>query len=176
MATGTVKWFNSVKGYGFIQPSDGSKDAFVHISAVERAGLTNLREGQKGRVRADTGARRQSVGGEPGRSRLSPGGTPPTGPRQQMLPGDIAFPVAAGEPRRDAERARPAGAPRQAKRNGMARKPNYRFARLERERNKAARKAERAKLKAERAEQRRREKSGELAEVEARRRRCGGLG
>ena len=47
MATGTVKWFNSVKGYGFIQPSDGSKDAFVHISAVERAGLTNLREGQK---------------------------------------------------------------------------------------------------------------------------------
>ena len=47
MATGTVKWFNSVKGYGFIQPSDGSKDAFVHISAVEQAGLTNLREGQK---------------------------------------------------------------------------------------------------------------------------------
>jgi CspA family cold shock protein len=47
MATGTVKWFNSVKGYGFIQPSDGSNDAFVHISAVERAGLTNLREGQK---------------------------------------------------------------------------------------------------------------------------------
>lgn len=47
MATGTVKWFNSVKGYGFIQPSDGSKDAFVHISAVERAGLANLREGQK---------------------------------------------------------------------------------------------------------------------------------
>lgn len=47
MATGTVKWFNAVKGYGFIQPSDGSKDAFVHISAVERAGLTNLREGQK---------------------------------------------------------------------------------------------------------------------------------
>ena len=47
MATGTVKWFNSVKGYGFIQPSDGSKDTFVHISAVERAGLTNLREGQK---------------------------------------------------------------------------------------------------------------------------------
>ena len=38
MATGTVKWFNSVKGYGFIQPSDGSKDAFVHISAVEQAG------------------------------------------------------------------------------------------------------------------------------------------
>ncbi len=47
MATGTVKWFNSTKGYGFIQPSDGSCDAFVHISAVERAGLTDLREGQK---------------------------------------------------------------------------------------------------------------------------------
>ncbi len=47
MATGTVKWFNPTKGYGFIQPSDGSKDAFVHISAVERAGLNGLREGQK---------------------------------------------------------------------------------------------------------------------------------
>ncbi len=47
MATGTVKWFNPTKGYGFIEPSDGSKDAFVHISAVERAGLTTLREGQK---------------------------------------------------------------------------------------------------------------------------------
>ncbi len=47
MATGSVKWFNPVKGYGFIQPSDGSQDAFVHISAVERAGLTSLREGQK---------------------------------------------------------------------------------------------------------------------------------
>jgi CspA family cold shock protein len=47
MATGTVKWFNAVKGYGFIQPSDGSKDAFVHISAVERAGMQSLREGQK---------------------------------------------------------------------------------------------------------------------------------
>ncbi len=47
MPTGTVKWFNSVKGYGFIQPDDGSNDAFVHISAVERAGLSDLREGQK---------------------------------------------------------------------------------------------------------------------------------
>ena len=47
MATGTVKWFNSTKGFGFIEPSDGGKDAFVHISAVERAGLTTLREGQK---------------------------------------------------------------------------------------------------------------------------------
>ena len=47
MATGTVKWFNGQKGFGFIQPDDGGADVFVHISAVERAGLTDLREGQK---------------------------------------------------------------------------------------------------------------------------------
>jgi len=47
MSTGTVKWFNTQKGFGFIQPDDGGKDAFVHISAVERAGLSSLREGQK---------------------------------------------------------------------------------------------------------------------------------
>ena len=47
MATGTVKWFNGQKGFGFIEPSDGSKDVFVHISAVERAGLGDLAEGQK---------------------------------------------------------------------------------------------------------------------------------
>lgn len=47
MANGTVKWFNATKGYGFIEPEDGSKDAFVHISAVERAGLRELQEGQK---------------------------------------------------------------------------------------------------------------------------------
>ena len=46
-ATGTVKWFNGQKGYGFIQPDDGGKDVFVHISAVERAGLSHLNEGQK---------------------------------------------------------------------------------------------------------------------------------
>ncbi len=46
MPSGTVKWFNPIKGFGFIQPDDGSKDAFVHISAVERAGLSGLREGQ----------------------------------------------------------------------------------------------------------------------------------
>ena len=47
MATGTVKFFNTQKGFGFIQPTDGSKDVFVHISAVERSGLNGLNEGQK---------------------------------------------------------------------------------------------------------------------------------
>ncbi|NQU72622.1 MAG: cold-shock protein [Rhodospirillales bacterium] len=47
MTIGTVKWFNSTKGYVFIEPEDGSKDAFVHISAVERAGIGSLNEGQK---------------------------------------------------------------------------------------------------------------------------------
>ena len=47
MASGTVKWFNAQKGFGFIQPDNGGKDVFVHISAVERAGLQGLHEGQK---------------------------------------------------------------------------------------------------------------------------------
>jgi cold shock protein len=47
MSTGTVKWFNPTKGYGFIQPDGGSKDVFVHISAVEKAGIATLQEGQK---------------------------------------------------------------------------------------------------------------------------------
>ncbi len=47
MTIGTVKFFNTTKGYGFIEPDDGSKDAFIHISAVERAGLSSLNEGQK---------------------------------------------------------------------------------------------------------------------------------
>jgi CspA family cold shock protein len=47
MANGTVKWFNATKGFGFIQPEDGGKDVFVHISAVERAGLRGLNEGQR---------------------------------------------------------------------------------------------------------------------------------
>ena len=55
MASGTVKWFNAQKGYGFIQPDDGSKDVFVHISAVERAGLSSLNENQKLSYELETG-------------------------------------------------------------------------------------------------------------------------
>ncbi len=55
MTTGTVKWFNPAKGFGFIEPEDGSKDAFVHISAVERAGLSSLAEGQKVSYELQTG-------------------------------------------------------------------------------------------------------------------------
>jgi cold shock protein len=58
MATGTVKWFNGEKGYGFIQPDQGGKDVFVHISAVERSGMNNLAEGQK--VSYDVQADRRS--------------------------------------------------------------------------------------------------------------------
>ncbi|HWL57595.1 MAG TPA: cold-shock protein [Paracoccus sp. (in: a-proteobacteria)] len=55
MATGTVKWFNSDKGYGFIQPSTGSGDVFVHITAVQRAGLDGLADGQKVSFELETG-------------------------------------------------------------------------------------------------------------------------
>ena len=64
MATGTVKWFNSTKGFGFIQPEDGSADVFVHISAVERAGMGNLNEGQKVSFEAVRDPRRGKVSAE----------------------------------------------------------------------------------------------------------------
>ena len=64
MATGTVKWFNTEKGYGFIQPDQGGKDVFVHISAVERAGMRTLNEGQKVSHELETDRRsgKQSAG------------------------------------------------------------------------------------------------------------------
>ncbi len=55
MASGTVKWFNSSKGFGFIQPDSGTRDVFLHISAVERAGLTQIDEGQKVKFDIETG-------------------------------------------------------------------------------------------------------------------------
>ncbi len=55
MATGTVKWFNATKGYGFIQPEDGKADVFLHISAVERAGMQSVGEGQKLSYELETG-------------------------------------------------------------------------------------------------------------------------
>lgn len=62
MATGTVKFFNSQKGFGFIQPADGSKDVFVHISAVERAGMRTLMEGQKVNYEVITERGKQAAG------------------------------------------------------------------------------------------------------------------
>ena len=62
MTTGTVKWFNSQKGFGFIQPDNGGSDAFVHISAVERAGLRSLNEGQKVNFEIVTERGKQAAG------------------------------------------------------------------------------------------------------------------
>lgn len=64
MSTGTVKWFNAQKGFGFIQPSDGSQDVFVHISAVERAGMTSLNEGQQLNFELKTDRMRGKVSAE----------------------------------------------------------------------------------------------------------------
>lgn len=61
MAVGTVKWFNAQKGFGFIQPADGGKDVFVHISAVERAGIGSLQEGQKIRYEVVTERGKQAA-------------------------------------------------------------------------------------------------------------------
>ena len=73
MARGTVKWFNSQKGYGFIQPQDGGKDVFVHISAVERAGLPGLNEGQtvEFESRQDLGGKSQGLALRPVRQNVT---------------------------------------------------------------------------------------------------------
>ncbi len=60
MTIGTVKWFNSAKGFGFIEPEDGSKDAFVHISALERAGISSLSEGQRVEYELQSGEKGKS--------------------------------------------------------------------------------------------------------------------
>jgi CspA family cold shock protein len=64
MQTGTVKWFNAQKGFGFIQPDNGGPDAFVHISAVERAGLDNLREGERIQYELEQGRNGKSAAEE----------------------------------------------------------------------------------------------------------------
>ena len=64
MATGTVKWFNATKGFSFIQPDDGGTDVFVHISAVERAGLSSLNEGQKISYEATVDSKRGKTSAE----------------------------------------------------------------------------------------------------------------
>jgi CspA family cold shock protein len=61
MATGTVKWFNATKGYGFISPDEGDKDVFVHITAIEKAGLRQLNEGQKVNFEIATNKGRESA-------------------------------------------------------------------------------------------------------------------
>ncbi len=100
MTTGTVKWFNAQKGYGFIQPDDGGKDVFVHISAVERSGLGELAEGQKvgfelrrdrktGREfgrRPDRGLRHTRGRGRPRRAGRHAGPAPPCRLRQGPSP------------------------------------------------------------------------------------------
>jgi CspA family cold shock protein len=83
MATGTVKWFNATKGFGFIQPIDGGTDVFVHISAVERAGMRDLNEGQKISYDLCRGqAHRQVVGGQ---SQTSVTGRSPTLSRLRLI-------------------------------------------------------------------------------------------
>jgi cold shock protein len=64
MTTGTVKWFNATKGFGFIQPDDGGNDVFVHISAVERAGMSSIQEGQKISFESQRDARSGKVSAE----------------------------------------------------------------------------------------------------------------
>src|SRR3954465_4644091 len=107
MSTGTVKWFNATKGFGFIQPDDGGNDVFVHISAVERAGMGSLNEGQKlsfeskvDSMRGKTSAENlRAVGGEPIWDRHGCTG----------ISESAASPVDTDEMRIEARRRKPAG-------------------------------------------------------------------
>ena len=121
MTTGTVKWFNPTKGYGFIEPEDGSKDAFVHISAVERAGLRTLNEGQKVSYELQTGQN-----GKTSADNLS------------VIDEQKSQPPSSSNEGGNIVRL-------------MVRKTNYSFERHEREKAKAAKKAARIEAKREKA-------------------------
>ena len=98
MATGTVKWFNATNGYGFIEPEDGSSDVFVHISAVERAGIASLNEGQKVSFEVERGRngkyaatdlRPLRLGTARTRARPQAGRVPPPTAEERALPKTI---------------------------------------------------------------------------------------
>ena len=90
MSMGTVKWFNATKGYGFIQPDDGGNDVFVHISAVERAGLGTLREGQK--ISYEIVADRRSGKSSADNLRAAPGSSTVPAPTRTSLPDSLPSP------------------------------------------------------------------------------------
>ena len=90
MTTGTVKWFNATKGFGFIQPDDGGNDVFVHISAVERAGMGSLNEGQKLSFEAKVDSQRGKTSAENLRADVTP--AEPGLPRMYRDPGSAVLP------------------------------------------------------------------------------------